>query len=190
MKVSFLLGFVMYFAGTACEVLADVAFETTKAVECIQMRVEFFPADRAPMSTGSRLALNFGCTTNRVVLLLPDHPFFAKISLLDSLGNEVEKTRFGREIGARFSESIEFSIDNTMKNPRGDPINWLATPDFLAGRNWRKGEKDMTIRDLFRIEKPGDYTFRIQARVFKRMAPMKYRLVDLPATDMPVRHPE
>jgi hypothetical protein len=41
---------------------------TTTAVECIQMRVEFFPADRTPMSTSSRLSLNFGCTTNRVVL--------------------------------------------------------------------------------------------------------------------------
>ena len=95
----------------------------------------------------------------------PKPEFFCRFELVASDGKAVSKTSLGRKYGARFWELNKFSdgVIETRKRPGQGKFmrNVPALPSGVVAQQFHR------LSDLFKVERPGTYSFKLQMQVFK-----------------------
>jgi hypothetical protein len=99
-------------------------------------------------------------------------PTYSRIELLDSLGEPVERTAEGKQIGTRTnSAQIGEMVTNRFKE-------WVSgrarTPGFISIRPGGNGGIGFSIPHLFQIKQPGAYTLKATVCLIQRVGGEEY----------------
>jgi hypothetical protein len=122
-------------------------------------------------------------TNGPIHIVFPTQPEYAyQVELFDTNGIAIQKTEMGKQVGKRFDDFDEFAMKKNIKVnaeavKKNEPAPWSLMFRPI---------------DLFEIDKPGNYTLRIQFQIlaFPRTGPNRgdyvKRIIRFPALDYPL----
>jgi hypothetical protein len=142
-----------------------------------------FPADR-PILVG------YSSTTAAVYNLLMLRPEYGyRVSATSESGVLMEKTWKGREYGAKCDE-VKGYLERAIDTSRGSPgFHWHFATQPETEDEFHLSQQLSAPSELFRMDKPGKYTVRIEAQCLCRPFPPRttnFYVVRFPPVLLPV----